>query len=78
MVKVRAIRRKRERCLVTREGYMLTQDDPHPHAVEEVFILRGIEEVRFVYDVTTIEADQHGRETEVAWYREAPIDGEDE
>jgi len=63
--------RRRERILLEADGTMLTQDDPHPVAVEEVWIQRGDREVLFVYDVTTIEADEHGRETEVAWYREA-------
>lgn len=63
--------RRRERILLLGDGTMLTQEDPHPTAVEEVYILRGAEEIRFIYDVTTIEADEHGRETEVAWYREA-------
>jgi len=67
---IRQIFRRRERCLVCTDGALLVQDDPLPHAIEEVWIQRGKDEVCFVYDITTIEADEHGRETEVAWYRE--------
>lgn len=62
--------------LVTREGYLLTQDDPHSHAVSVVAILMGIEEHIFEYDCTTVESDEHGREYDVAWYREQ--EGDDE
>lgn len=56
--------------LVTREGYLLEQDDPHAHAVSYVAILMGSEEHVFEYDVTTTEADEHGRACAVAWYKE--------
>ena len=62
--------RRRERVLVTNEGYLLTQDDPNDHAVSVIAILIGAEEHIFEYDVTTVEADEHGREIDVAWYRE--------
>jgi hypothetical protein len=62
--------RRRERVLVTREGYLLTQDDPHSHAVSVVAVMLGAEEHIFEYDVTTVEVDEHGREMDVAWYRE--------
>lgn len=55
--------------LVTKDGYLLTQDDPYPHAVSVVAVMMGAEERLFGYDVTTVEHDDHG-ELDVAWYRE--------
>jgi hypothetical protein len=56
--------------LVTNEGYLLTQDDPNNHAVDVVLVLIGSQEHIFEYDVTIVETDEHGREIDVAWYRE--------
>jgi hypothetical protein len=67
---VRGPGRVRERCLITKEGWVLTQDDPLPHAVEAVYIQIAGEERRFVYDITTTERDEVGRLKEVAIYRE--------
>jgi hypothetical protein len=61
---------RRERVLITREGWVLTQDDPSPHAVEHVDIMIGGTERRFVYDITTTEQDERGQMKEVAIYRE--------
>jgi hypothetical protein len=62
---------RRERVLITKEGWLLVQDDPMTHAVAEVSILIGKEERRFLYEVTTTEQDEHGRSKDVAVYREA-------
>lgn len=60
--------------LVTKDGYLLTQDDPYPHAKSVVAVMMGVEERIFEYDVTTVEQDEHGRELDVAWYREKEDD----
>lgn len=59
---------------MTRDGYLLTQDDPFDHAVE--FITAEVEgEVReFEYDLTLTEADESGEEVDVAWYKEVEDD----
>jgi hypothetical protein len=61
---------RRERLLVRKDGALLSQDDPLDHPVEELRVLIGTEEVRFLYDISIVEEDEHGRETIVAWYRE--------
>jgi hypothetical protein len=55
--------------MITKEGWILTQDDPLTHAVEAVYIQIAGEERRFVYDITTTERDDRGTK-EVAIYRE--------
>ena len=66
---VRGPWRRRERMMITKEGWILTQDDPLTHAVEAVYIQIAGEERRFVYDITTTERDDRGTK-EVAIYRE--------
>jgi hypothetical protein len=62
---------RRERILCRTDGTLLTQDDPSGSVpVEELLVLIGGSEVRFVYDISVVEEDEHGRETIVAWYRE--------
>lgn len=61
---------RRERVLARRDGTLLVQDDPHGRPVDEVIVSIGSDEVRFVYDISVIEEDEHGRETIMAWYRE--------
>lgn len=73
---VRGPSRRRERVLITKEGWLLTQDDPETHAVEAVYVQIAGEERRFVYDITTTETDERGLR-EVAIYRELK-DGEQE
>jgi len=46
---------------------MITQEEPTPGYLTERLYLY---ESEFIYDVTTVEQDHHGRQTEVRWYRE--------
>lgn len=63
-------RRKIERVLVTREGHLHTQDDPSLRIVNLLSITVGGEVREFEYDISTTEADEHGRETVTRWYKE--------
>lgn len=68
-------RQRRERLLIRADGTLLTQEDPLDHPEEEITVRLGEEEVRFRYDMSTVEEDEHGREVIVTWYDE--IEGDD-
>jgi hypothetical protein len=65
---------KRERVLVTRDGYLLVQDDPFDHAVPVVVVSKGGMAIRFVYENTVTIDDGSGRFTMTTYVEEASED----
>jgi len=61
---------RRERILARADGSLIVQVDPFSFPKEEIIVDIGKEVVRFVYDISVIEEDEHGREIVMAWYRE--------
>jgi hypothetical protein len=68
---------RRERILCRSDGTLLIKDDPSGGVpAEELLVMIGGVEVPFLYDISVVDQDEHGREKIVAWYRE--VEGEDE
>ena len=68
---------RRERMLVTREGAMVVQSDPHNVAVEHVDATVDGHARRFFYEATITEHDALGRTYLMAVYQEANGAGEE-
>jgi len=50
---------KRERALITQDGFILVQDDPFDHAVPVVVVSRAGMAIRFVYENSVTLDDGH-------------------
>jgi hypothetical protein len=66
---------KRERALVTREGWVLVQDDPLEHAVPVLLVELGDRVVRFLYENTvTVDAGAERPLTMTSYVEEVATD----
>jgi hypothetical protein len=61
---------KRERCLITQEGWILVQDDPLEHAVPLLMVTVGDHVCRFRYENTVTVAGPHERPLILSTYVE--------
>lgn len=64
---------RRERALVTRDGYILVQDDPFDHTVPVVVVSRGGMAIRFIYENTVTLSDDHAQTFTMTTYVEDEV-----